>query len=672
MADVSFAGRLGPGFGVGELLKRRGAIMRPVFGLGLAIAVLAGPASAAVPGPERPITNPNSIVSAPNLGARPVPIADLFQTRSGAGAALSPDGKTVVFSANFTGRYNLWKTTSSGEPATQLTKSDDRQYSPRFSPDGRFIAYQSDVGGNEEYDIYLVPVAGGAPVDITNTPNVSEQNPIFTPDGGTIAVTRKPKSASQSDIWVIDTQTHAARALTHEADPIQQWSPVVFTADGRYLIANRGDVNQIGNSAWKIDVATGKAQKITPGDDKHVVYAADLSPDGSLLAISANLTSAQQQAGVLDLRTGKIRWLAPSPWEQSSEAFSPDGRSVLYTVNDDGRASLNLYDLATGKSRALSFPPGLDGAQGVHPFTPDGRGVLLSHQSANTPLDYWIAPTAPGETAHKVSNFAAAELNSSRLPSSAIVHYASQDGTVISAVMLVPFNLTRDARAPAIVLPHGGPTGQTVDSFNRTATALASRGYIVIEPNVRGSTGYGKPFQDANIKDLGGADLTDEVYAAKFLIATGYVDPKKIGITGGSYGGFMTLMAIGKTPDVWAAAVEQYGIINWYAMLQHEDPLLQQYERGLIGDPVKDKAVYDATSPMTYIKNVRAPLLVLQGENDIRVPKGQAEEVVATLKASGHVVEAHYYPQEGHGFAKRENQIDALERTVAWFDKYLK
>lgn len=208
--------------------------------------------------------------------------------------------------------------------------------------------------------------------------------------------------------------------------------------------------------------------------------------------------------------------------------------------------------------------------------------------------------------------------------------------------------------------------------FDSRAVALASRGYICIAPNVRGSTGYGLAFQKANFQDLGGGDLQDEVYATKFLVDTGYANPKKVGITGGSYGGFMTLMAIGKTPDVWAAAVEEYGIIDWYTMLQHEDPFLQQYEKSLLGDPEKDRGVYEAASPIKYIRNEKAPLLVLQGENDIRVPKEEAEQVVAILKQSGKTVDAHYYPLEGHGFAKRENQIDALKRTVAWFDKYLK
>jgi dipeptidyl aminopeptidase/acylaminoacyl peptidase len=156
------------------------------------------------------------------------------------------------------------------------------------------------------------------------------------------------------------------------------------------------------------------------------------------------------------------------------------------------------------------------------------------------------------------------------------------------------------------------------------------------------------------------------------MAATGYADPKKIGITGGSYGGYMTLMAAAKTPTLWAAAVEEYGIIDWFEMYQHEAPTLQQYQIGLIGDPVKDKAVYTASSPLTYVHGLTAPLLVLQGDNDIRVPKGQALEVIDLLKKDGRTVDSHFYPNEGHGFVKRENQIDALERTVAWFEKYLK
>jgi dipeptidyl aminopeptidase/acylaminoacyl peptidase len=243
---------------------------------------------------------------------------------------------------------------------------------------------------------------------------------------------------------------------------------------------------------------------------------------------------------------------------------------------------------------------------------------------------------------------------------------------MISALVWVPFNLKQDGTAPVVVMPHGGPTGQTVGSFNPRAILLVSRGYVVIAPNVRGSTGYGMEFQKANFKDLGGADLKDEIAGVEFLKATGVVDAKKVGIWGGSYGGFMTLMAIGKTPEVWAAAVDEYGILDWYTMLAHEDAVLQEYEKSLLGDPVKDKEVYEASSPLKYIRNERAPLLVLQGERDIRVPKEEAEQVVAILKKEGRTVDAVYYPEEGHGFIKREHQVDELTRSVEWFDRYLK
>jgi dipeptidyl aminopeptidase/acylaminoacyl peptidase len=258
------------------------------------------------------------------------------------------------------------------------------------------------------------------------------------------------------------------------------------------------------------------------------------------------------------------------------------------------------------------------------------------------------------------------------MPQSEIVHYKTFDGKTITALLWMPFNRKRDATNPALVLPHGGPTGQTQDYFSERIAALVSHGYICIAPNPRGSTGYGMDFQKANYKDLGGGDLQDEVYAAKFLASTGYADPHKIGITGGSYGGFMTLMALTKTPDIWAAGVELFGIINWKTMLQHSDPMLQQYEVSLLGDPVKDSKVYDDTSPLTFIHQVKVPLLVLQGENDPRVPKEEAEQIVELLKKDGKVVDVHYYANEGHGFEKRENQIDSVRRTLEWFDKYLK
>jgi len=625
-----------------------------------------------VPGPPRAVTDPKNVISEQKPAGPPASIASLFENRASLDAAWTRDGKWVVVSTNLNGRFNLWKYPAAGGPPVELTKSDDRQAGLTLSPDGKWVVYQQDHAGDEMYDLFAVPLGGGEPVNLTNSGTVSETLARFSPDGRRLAFATKPKTSPISNVAVMDFATRKITQLTHEKTLDNRWRPVAFTEGGKALIADREDVGSTSGSIWRLDPAgVAPPKALSHAQGKVRISANDVSPDGKQLSITSNAKGGLDQAGLADAATGRVKWLAPSPWEQRGGSFSPDGASVMMATNVDGREDLSVYDLKTGKLVKARLPEGFNYEAGGSdsPFTKDGR-LLVGHDASNTPFEYW-ALDRTGK-ASKITNFAAAGLDPATLPTSRVVHYKSADGTVISAILMVPFNLKRDGTAPAIVSPHGGPTGQTNDRFSRQAVAFVSRGYVVIEPNPRGSTGYGQAFQDANHKDLGGGDLTDEVYAAKFLAATGYVNPKKIGITGGSYGGFMTLMAVGKTPDVWAAGVSLYGIINWFEMMKHEDAALQAYQRSLIGDPVIDKAIYEADSPMTYIKQTKAPLLILQGENDIRVPRGQAAEVVSTLKSVGATVDIHYYPEEGHGFAKRENQIDSLQRTIDWFDKYLK
>jgi dipeptidyl aminopeptidase/acylaminoacyl peptidase len=408
---------------------------------------------------------------------------------------------------------------------------------------------------------------------------------------------------------------------------------------------------------------------MTAHEGKELVSISDVSPDGGHLLLSSNRKAGYRNVALLDLASKQWKWVTDTQWEASAGEFSPDGKSFTYELNADGRASVQFADTATLKASERNAPLGLNtGAANPTSFLPDGSYLLL-HQDSTHPANLYVLH-ADGDL-KQITHNESPGLAAALVPPSQLVTYKSFDGRLISAFVWVPFNLKRDGTAAAVVMPHGGPTGQIVDSFSSRAVLLASRGFVVIAPNVRGSTGYGMEFQNANFKDLGGGDLKDEIAGVDFLKTTGFVDPKKIGIWGGSYGGFMTLMAIGKTPDVWSAAVDEYGILNWYTMLQHEDPYLQEYEKTLLGDPQKDRAVYEASSPLKYIRNEKAPLLVLQGERDIRVPKEEAEQVVAILKAEGRTVDAVYYPEEGHGFLKREHQTDELTRAAAWLERYL-
>jgi dipeptidyl aminopeptidase/acylaminoacyl peptidase len=621
---------------------------------------------------DRAVSDPRTVASASNPDARAIPIDDLYFTRSTAGGSWSPDGKEIVFTTDISGRQNLWKVSAAGGWPVQLIQSEDRQLNATWSPDGKWIAFQQDSGGNELFDVLVVPSNGGVVVNLTQTPDIREGSPRWSPDGKTIVLNYKPKEASAYDLALLDFATRKVSKLTHETTPNHSWNSVSWSADGKTLYANRTENGFADADVFAVDVASGAATNLTPHRGKVLNNASSLSPDGKTLLITSNAEGGYKNVALLDIASGKRTWITHTKWEAASGDFSPSGKSATYTHNADGRIELYLVDLSSMHAEKLPVGAGLTDPTGnPSAFSPSGDRLLFSHQSSTTPEDLWVFDMA-SRRSQQLSRSAIASLGSTPMPESQIVHYKAFDGKIISALLWVPFNLQRDGSNPALVLPHGGPTGQVQDNWSPRVAALVSRGYICMAPNVRGSTGYGMDFQRANYQDLGGGDLQDEVLAAKFLRDTGYVDQKKIGITGGSYGGFMTLMAIGKTPDVWAAAVELYGIIDWMTMLQHEDPFLQQYEKSLLGDPVKDRVHYDAASPITYIHKVKAPLLVLQGDNDPRVPKEEAIQVFDLLKQDGKVVDAHYYPNEGHGFSKRENQIDSIRRTVDWFDKYLK
>ncbi len=639
--------------------------------LAVTSCTLCGPLAGSTGPDDRPITDPKSIVSASNPAARPVPIDDLYYTRNASGAAWSPDGRQIAFTTDMSGRPNLWKVRATGGWPIQLSQSDDRQYNAAWSPDGKWIVYQQDRGGDELWDLYAIPSDGGEAVNLTNTPEIREESPRWSHDGDTIAFDYKTKDGAQYDIALLDWTTHKVRKLTNEQQPGYAWAVVAWSNDDKTIYAGR--VNPLFTDAdvYSIDVASGKLENLTAHQGTIRYLGSSLSPDGRTILLSSDARGGYLNVALLDVASKKITWVTDVKWEAFSGSFSPNGKHYSYTVNADGLIDAYLADASTNQGEKVDLPHGLNYFSGnPNEFAPQSDRVIISHEASNQPGDLWVYDLA-SRHASQLTFSAVASLLATPLPPSQIVHYKTFDGKTISALLWMPFNLKRDGSNPAIVLPHGGPTGQMVDYWNTDAAALTSRGYICIAPNPRGSTGYGLDFQKANFQDLGGGDLKDEIAGVDFLKATGYVDPKKIGITGGSYGGYMTLMAIGKTPDIWAAAVEEYGIISWFTMAKSSDPSLNEYLKGLLGDPATNRKIYEDDSPITYIRNEKAPLLVLQGDNDPRVPKEEAQQVVDILKKEGRVVDVHYYPNEGHGFVKRENQIDSIRRTIAWFDLYL-
>jgi dipeptidyl aminopeptidase/acylaminoacyl peptidase len=313
----------------------------------------------------------------------------------------------------------------------------------------------------------------------------------------------------------------------------------------------------------------------------------------------------------------------------------------------------------------LALPKGVNSFGGAESaFTHDGAKLLYYHNGAAAPNDAWVYHLAGGKST-QVTHSLMAGVPAQHFVEPFLVHYPSRDGKwTISAFVYVPRNMQRNGQNAAIVFIHGGPTAQSVNSFNRFVQHIVNQGYMVIAPNYRGSTGYGKEFQQANLFDMGGGDLQDVIAAADFVKATGYLDPKKVIAMGGSYGGYLTMMAVTKAPDVWAAGVPIVPFVNWFTEIANEDPVLQQSDRATMGDPEKNPDLFHDRSPIFFVDQIKAPLLLLAGGHDPRCPKEETVQVVDAVKKRGGVADYKIYENEGHGFAKVENQIDAYRRVT--------
>jgi len=633
--------------------------------------------------PPRAITDPRQITATPNAdveqGEEGLSLQRLYMTRQIGDAAWSPDGKSIVFVSNITGRNNLWLVPAEGGWPTQLTVSNQRQSHPAWSPDGKWIAYQSDYDGDEQWDIFFVSPHSGEVVNVTKTREVAETNPTWSPDGRYLAYMVKPKTSSSYEIDVFDTLMREVKHVTTNTPPDKLNANPIWSKDGKFIVFTQDEAKGTNSNIFIAEVARQKSTLLTPHEGERLYAANEISPrpipDGEVVLITSNAANGYQNVGLLTIgmkgagngvfTPGPITWLTKEKWEISGRHFSPDGKSVTWESNVDGNIDLHIHNLVTAKTTTLPLPKGLNffgGAESA--FTRDGSRLLYYHNGPDGPTDAWVYHLATGKST-QVTHSLMAGIPGSHFVEPFLVHYPSGDGKwTISALLYVPHNMQRNGQNAAIVYVHGGPTSQTVNSFNRFIQHIVNQGYMLIAPNYRGSTGYGKDFQHANLFDMGGGDLQDVLAATDFLKATGYPDPKKLVVMGGSYGGYMTMMAVTKAPELWAAGVPIVPFVNWFTEMQNEDPVLQQSDRATMGDPEKNPDLFHDRSPIFFVDQIKAPLLLLAGGHDPRCPKEETIQVVDAIKKRGGVADYKIYENEGHGFAKVENQIDAYQRVT--------
>jgi dipeptidyl aminopeptidase/acylaminoacyl peptidase len=649
--------------------------MRALIPFAIVVFMSTFAASQTLPVPQA-ITDPKQITSKPNANIeqnqQSLSIEKLYMTRQVGRASWSSDGRTIVFVGNISGRNNLWLVPAEGGWPTQLTVSDQRQTAPAWSPDGRWIAYMSDYDGDEQWDIFIVSPKTGQVVNLTHTREIAEEYPRWSPDGRYLAYTVKPKTSSVFEIDVYDMVMRDVKHITTGTPADKLNDNAIWSHDGKWIAYTQEQAKGTDSNIFVVEVATGQSSLLTTHQGEQTYRANDFSADGKHLLITSNAANGYDNVGLLDIATKKISWLTKDKWEIAGGQFSPDGERVTWTANVEGNTDIYLHDLVTGKATALPLPKGVNELAGEHSsFSKDGAHLLYSHNGATAPGDLWGYQLATGKT-HQVTRSLVAGVRAEDMVEPFLVHYPSRDGKwTISAFVYVPYNMVRNGQNAAIVFVHGGPASQSVNSFNRFIQHMVNQGYMVIAPNYRGSTGYGNEFQQANLFDMGGGDLQDVLAAADFIKQTGYLDPKKVVLMGGSYGGYLTMMGVTKAPDVWAAGVPMVPFVNWFTEIQNEDPVLQQSDLATMGDPEKNKALFQDRSPIFFVDQIKAPLFLLAGGNDPRCPAEESQQVIDAIKKRGGVVEFKVYANEGHGFARVENQIDAYQRVSGFLKAHV-
>ncbi len=576
---------------------------------------------------------------------------------------LAPGGDVAAVEWDLSGQHEIYLIPLRGRGTPRrITSGPESKVSPRFSPDGTRLAFARDYSGGEDFDLFVHDVRTGATHNLTPDTPGELINPYFTwsPDGQQIAFVSNRAGTFATYILNADG-AGAPRRVTHHGytDYAAEWSP-----DGKYLAVN---THAKGQEIWTfiVPVASGEP-KIVSGPDRPVdAVGPRWSPDSQRLVFTSN-TPGINCLFTYTLATGELTQETEAAHEAAEPDWSPDGAQIAFTWNEDGNASLSLKNLGTGALRYLGVAPGVHSQPR---FSSDGRLLFCLFNGSGHPLDLWAFSLETGRK-RRITNSLPKRFSPRDFVAPKVVRWQS-DGLTVSGLLYLPRNARRAGNLPAVLHVHGGPTWQYKNEWYPLVQHLLSLGCVVLAPNYRGSTGYGKKFQEANRFDLGGDDMRDVIAGAEFLVREGYADPRRIAITGASYGGYLTMTALTKHPHVFAVGSALVPFLNWFTEHENEREDLQYWDLENFGDPVKNADRYREYSPIYFMENIVAPVQMMAGAHDPRCPVDETEQAAAALKDLGVPHEVIIYPDEGHGFRKAENRVDAYRKRADFLSKYL-
>jgi dipeptidyl aminopeptidase/acylaminoacyl peptidase len=612
-------------------------------------------------------------------------IQSYLNVRSAHGPSFSPDGRFLSFLSNITGVAQLWRVPISGGWPTQLTFANDTVRAAHYNPRRHELIFAMDAGGNERTQLYLLRGVGSGTdhdigegwisEDISKHPQAIHDFGGWSHEGDQLAFSANREDPGRFDIYIERAGDPQAKQVARGPGgyySVRGWSP-----DDRSLLIYRME-SSANQDVFVLDLKTNQTTHITPHRGNAQYHTPCWSADGKSI-YCATTAEGRDLAGLaqIDIASKKLTYLETPDHEIETVALSPKGRWLAWTLNVDGRTELKVKDQKDGK---VQSPPALPlGVISSLDFSQDESRVAFTFDGSRHNMDVWVwDPQSPpvnrltGRPAlRQVTHSSRAGLPLSQFTEPELIYYPTFDGRKIPAWFYKPAE-KGDRLPPVIVHPHGGPEGQSRPIFNALLQYFIDRGYGILAPNARGSTGYGTTYMDLDNTTKRMDSVADLTHAAYWLRDQKQGDPKRLAVYGGSYGGFMVLAAVTHYPDLWAAGIDVVGICNFVTFLEKTGAYRRGHREAEYGNLREHRAFFEKISPIHHVNKIRCPMMVIHGANDPRVPIEEAEQIVAALRQRKIPVEYLRYADEGHGLVKLKNRLDAYPRMAAFLDKYLK
>ncbi|MGH9338402.1 MAG: alpha/beta fold hydrolase [Acidobacteriota bacterium] len=594
-------------------------------------------------------------------------IEQFMDTTSITGSSFSPDESEILVSSDATGVYNAYAIPVTGGEARPLTESSESVWVLSFFPNDRRILYLSDQGGNEIYHIHLRS-EDGSTRDLTPYEGARSLFYDWSYDEQSFYLGSNRRDPKFMDIYEMQTETLQPQ-LVYEN--VGGYNFAAVSNDERYFAFSK-TITEHNSDMYLYDRTTGELKHLSPHEGDINFEPQAFSHDSKSLFYLTNEGSEFSYLKQYGIASGESKSVAEADWDILYAYFSRSGRYRVLAINNDAQTQIRVRDTTTNQDLQLPDLPDAD----IRSVEISRSENLMSFylNGSRAPNNLYVFDIATGEQ-RKLTDTLSPEIDSRELVDAEVVRYQALDGLQIPALLYKPHQANSQNKVPALVWVHGGPGGQSRIGYSDLMQYLVNHGYAVLAVNNRGSSGYGKTFFGMDDRKHGQADLDDCVAAKDYMASLDYVEGDKVGIIGGSYGGYMVLAGLAFRPDAFDVGVDIFGVSNWVRTLKSVPPWWEAFREALyreLGNPETDEEYLVSISPLFHAHKIRKPLIVLQGANDPRVLKAESDEIVEAVKKNGVPVEYLVFEDEGHGFVKTANQARGYKAILDFLERHLK